>query len=143
MSEGETGAASAAGSAAQFSRLRIDKWLWHARIAKTRSLAQTLVRTGKVRVNSAKVAQPSRAVGPGDVLTVLKDRRVLVLRILAVGERRGPAPEARALYEDMSPPPPPRKPAAPRPLPQAVRDEGAGRPTKRERRQLERLRGDD
>lgn len=124
-------------------RLRVDKWLWHARITKTRSLAQTLVKTGKVRVNAAKVAQPSRVVGAGDVLTVLKDRRVLVLKIVAVGERRGPAPEARALYEDMSPPPPPRTERPPRPLPQAVRDDGAGRPTKRERRQMERLRGED
>ena len=124
-------------------RLRVDKWLWHARITKTRGLAQTLVKTGKVRVNAERIAQASRAVGPGDVLTVLKDRRVLVLEIVAVGERRGPAPEAQALYKDMSPPPPPRKPTAPKPLPQAVRDEGAGRPTKRERRQLNRLRGDD
>ena len=124
-------------------RLRVDKWLWHARITKTRGLAQTLIRTGKVRVNAERIAQPARAVGPGDVLTVLKDRRVLVLEVVAVGARRGPAPEAQGLYKDRSPPPPPRKPSAPKPLPQAVRDEGAGRPTKRERRQLERLRGDD
>ena len=136
MSEPVEAADSLAGGA----RLRVDKWLWHARVTKTRSLAQALVKTGKVRVNGTKIAQASRAVGAGDVLTVVKDREVKVLKVVAVGERRGPAPEAQALYEDLSPPPPPREARPPRPLPQAVREEGAGRPTKRERRELDRLR---
>ena len=66
-------------------RIRVDKWLWHARLTKTRSLAQALIRTGKLRVNSDKIATPSRAVGPGDVLTLVKDRQVLVVRIEGVG----------------------------------------------------------
>lgn len=119
-------------------RLRVDKWLWYARIAKTRSLAQVLVREGKVRVDGVRISSASRNVEPGNVLTVLKGRQVLVLKVLSLATRRGPAPEAQALYEDLTPPPPPREP---RPLKQAVREEGAGRPTKRERRETERLRG--
>ena len=121
-------------------RIRVDKWLWHARLTKTRSLAQALIRTGKLRVNSDKIATPSRAVGPGDVLTLVKDRQVLVVRIEGVGQRRGPAPEAQALYADLTPPPPPKVEAPRTPADQGRRDEGAGRPTKRERRQLERFR---
>ena len=119
-------------------RLRVDKWLWYARIAKTRSFAQTLVRDGKVRVDGTRISSASRAIEPGNVLTVVKGRQILVVKILSLADRRGPAPEAQALYEDLSPAPPPREP---RPLRQAVREEGAGRPTKRERREIERLRG--
>ena len=122
-------------------RLRIDKWLWHARLCKSRSLAQTLVKTGKVRVNGSKVSVPSRALVAGDVLTVVKERQLYVVRVVALGTRRGPAPEAQALYEDLSPPPVP-KPAVDTRLPADAgrRAEGAGRPTKRERRELERFR---
>ena len=84
---------------------RIDKWLFFARVAKSRSLAAKLVQAGHVRVNRDKIDQPARQVKPGDVLTIRLDRRILVWRVLAAGMRRGPAGEARALYEDLAPPP--------------------------------------
>ncbi len=109
---------------------RIDKWLWHARVVKTRTLAQKLVADGKVRLNREVVGAPKQAVRPGDVLTIALERRILVFAIVGIGERRGPATEAQALYEDRSPPPPPRhEPAGPR-------------PTKRDRRRLEAARSD-
>lgn len=79
-------------------RLRIDKWLWHARFCKTRGLAATMVERGAVRVNGQRVVKPGRAVGPGDVLTLALGGQVRVLRVLACGTRRGPAPEAQGLY---------------------------------------------
>ena len=83
-------------------RLRIDKWLWHARVVKTRSLAARLVADGHVRVNGTRAEAPAKAVKPGDVLTIALERTVLVYRVKALGERRGPAPEAQGLYEDLS-----------------------------------------
>ena len=83
-------------------RQRIDKWLFFARIAKSRSLAAKIVATGAVRVNRTKIEQPSHLVRAGDVLTLKTYRDVRVLRILAPGVRRGPAPEARLLYEDLA-----------------------------------------
>ncbi len=116
-------------------RQRIDKWLFFARIIKSRTLAAKLVEAGKVRVNGDKIDQPAHPIKPGDGLTITLDRRIAVLRVLQPGARRGPAEEARTLYEDLSPPPD----ARPAP-PVAERDEGAGRPTKRERREIDRLR---
>ncbi|KAB0679240.1 RNA-binding S4 domain-containing protein [Aureimonas leprariae] len=84
---------------------RIDKWLFFARLVKSRSLAQKLVLAGAVRVNREKIDNPARTVRLGDVLTVAVARDVRVLRILASGTRRGPAPEARLLYEDLGRPP--------------------------------------
>ena len=84
--------------------LRIDKWLWHARLAKTRTLAQRLVSGGHVRLNRVPVRQASQTVRPGDVLTVAAFGRVRVLRVVALGARRGPAEEARTLFEDLTPP---------------------------------------
>ncbi|MEI2387254.1 RNA-binding S4 domain-containing protein [Breoghania sp. JC706] len=124
-----------AGTAEQ-GRLRIDKWLWYARVTKSRSLAQKLAASGHVRLNKERVTGAAQQVRIGDVLTIALERRVLVLRILALGNRRGPAPEARLLYEDLSPPPAPRAETPPSP---AVREAGAGRPTKRDRRQIERF----
>ncbi|WP_371681858.1 RNA-binding S4 domain-containing protein [Labrenzia sp. VG12] len=121
--------------------LRIDKWLWYARVTKSRSLAQKLATSGHVRVNRDKISSASKTIRTGDVLTVALDRRVLVLKILALGTRRGPYEEARKLYEDLSPPPPPRE--APPPPPPGQREAGAGRPTKRDRRKLDALRGED
>lgn len=117
-------------------RLRIDKWLWYARVTKSRSLAQKLATSGHVRLNKERVTGAAQQVRVGDVLTVALERRVLVLRVQALGQRRGPASEARLLYEDLSPPPPPRPE---RPSPVAEREAGTGRPTKRERRQMERF----
>lgn len=85
-------------------RQRIDKWLFFARVVKSRSLAAKLVAAGHVRVNRDKADQPSRAVKPGDVLTIALDRKVLVWRVLALGARRGPPQEARTLYEDLGAP---------------------------------------
>lgn len=120
-------------------KLRIDKWLWYARVVKTRSLAQALVKSGKVRCNTNRVAASSHQVLPGDVLTIALERQIRILKVVALGTRRGPAPEAQGLYEDMSPPPTPKDPSL-WTTRQAVRDEGAGRPTKKERRDLMRLR---
>jgi ribosome-associated heat shock protein Hsp15 len=78
---------------------RLDKWLWFARILKSRTSAAQLIEGGKVRVNRARVVKPSHTVQKGDVLTVALRGRVLVLRILACGTRRGPPAEAKLLYE--------------------------------------------
>lgn len=87
------------------SRQRLDKWLWFTRVVKTRSLAARLVTEGHVRVNSTRVAVASKSVRTGDVVTVALERHVRVLKVLAGGTRRGPAPEARTLYEDLAPRP--------------------------------------
>ena len=121
-------------------RQRIDKWLFFARAVKSRSLAAKLVVAGRVRVNRDKAAQASDTVKAGDVLTITLDRRILVWKVLAPGMRRGPAEEARALYEDMSPAPAAHDPALPDAV-APVRQAGSGRPTKRERRQTDRLMG--
>lgn len=92
--------------------------------------------SGGVRVNSTKIAKAAYAVGPGDVLTFAQARQIRVVRIVACGPRRGPAPEAQALYEDLSPPPA----APPSDAPRAPKFEGKGRPTKRDRRILDRNR---
>ncbi len=83
---------------------RLDKWLWFARFARTRSLAARLVEDGKVRVNREKILKPAQSVRPGDVITAAIGGRVRVVRIAAPGARRGPAEEARTLYEDLTPP---------------------------------------
>jgi len=83
-------------------RQRIDKWLFFARVVKSRSLAAKLAQSGRVRVNREKIDQASQLVRPGDVLTITLDRRVLVYRVLSPGLRRGPAEEARTLYEDLT-----------------------------------------
>ncbi|MEM9852991.1 MAG: RNA-binding S4 domain-containing protein [Pseudomonadota bacterium] len=118
--------------------MRVDKWLWQARFFKTRSLASKIVAEGKVRVNAQPISKPSRSLALGDVLTFPQGHAVRVIKVLDFGVRRGPAPEAQALYEDLSPPV-----AAP-PLP-ADRTPGqermGGRPTKRDRRSIDRLEG--
>ena len=118
-------------------RQRLDKWLWYARIAKTRTLATRLVETGKARVNRSRVTKASRSVRAGDVITLAIHSQVRVLKVVACGVRRGPAAEARLLYEDLSPPPAPREKSSRPPLPPAQREKGAGRPTKRDRRQMD------
>jgi ribosome-associated heat shock protein Hsp15 len=82
-------------------RQRIDKWLWFARIVKSRTLAAKLVTEGRIRVNSARVETPAKAIAPGDVLTIALAREVKVLRVLGNAERRGPYSEARLLYQDI------------------------------------------
>ena len=110
--------------------LRVDKWLWYARFFKTRSLTAKLVTARKVRVNSVPIAKPSFAIKPGDVLTFVQGDDTRVIKVELLGARRGPAPEAAALYADMSPEPNIREyvPANPK-------FAGKGRPTKKDRRQ--------
>jgi ribosome-associated heat shock protein Hsp15 len=115
-------------------RQRIDKWLWHVRVVRTRSAASALVAAGLVRLNAARVDAASRLVRPGDVVTVALDRNVRILKVLGFAERRGSAELARPLFEDLSPPPAPPPDFQP-----MQRPPGAGRPTKRERREIDRL----
>ncbi len=88
----------------EIGRQRLDKWLWFARVVKSRTLAARLVSEGHVRLNGARVRVPARCVGPGDVLTIALERQVRVLRVVEPGERRGPFAEAQRLYEDLSVP---------------------------------------
>jgi ribosome-associated heat shock protein Hsp15 len=117
-------------------RQRIVKWLFFARIAKSRTLAQEWVVGGHVSVNGEKVRRSSADVRVGDRLEVLAERRTYVLVVRAPGARRGPYEEARLLYDDESPPQ-----ERLTLFEQAQRAPGAGRPEKRERRALDRLRG--
>jgi len=119
-------------------RQRIDKWLWHARVVRTRTGAAALVNGGHVRLNGARAGAASQPVRAGDVVTVALDRAVRLLKVTGFAERRGDADAARLLFEDLSPP----KSSAPG-LPVAARDLGAGRPTKQERRATDRLLGRD
>jgi ribosome-associated heat shock protein Hsp15 len=88
--------------AAQTERQRIDRWLWHARLVRTRGDAATLAGAGYVRVNGARIDAPGRMVRSGDVITVALDRRVRVLKVMGFVERRGPAGTTAVLYEDLA-----------------------------------------
>lgn len=121
-------------------RQRIDKWLWHARVVRTRSAAAALVTAGHVRLNGERCQATSHGVKAGDVITVALDRAVRVMKVAGFAERRGDAAAARPLYQDLTPAP---ATVPPQPPPVGVRDPGSGRPTKRERRAIDRLTGDD
>ena len=84
-------------------RQRLDKWVWHARIVRTRADAAALVSKGRVRLNGARETSPGHAVKVGDVLTIALDARVRVLKVIAFAERRGDASAAVQLYEDLQP----------------------------------------
>jgi ribosome-associated heat shock protein Hsp15 len=115
---------------------RVDSWIWSVRLAKSRSAASTACKGGHVRVNGARV-KPAHVVRPGDEVRVRQgdqDRIVIVTKVIT---KRVGAPVAAECYIDNSPPPPPREAAAPA----GVRDRGAGRPTKRERRSIDKLLG--
>jgi len=116
--------------------IRIDKWLWAARAFKTRSLAADACDGGKVDING-DAAKPAKPVRAGDRVEITTPVGRRILKVTALSERRGPAAAARALYDDLTPPAPPR---ARQPKP-PYRPPGAGRPTKRERRDIDRLRG--
>jgi ribosome-associated heat shock protein Hsp15 len=88
--------------APDFTRQRIDKWLWHARVVRTRSDAAALVTAGHVRLNGKRITAAGQPVRPGDVLTLALDRSVRVLEVAGFRERRGAAPAARALYREMT-----------------------------------------
>jgi len=116
--------------------VRLDRWLVAARIFKTRGDAQVACTGGKVKLNGSAV-KAGHDVKRGDEIRAEAPRGSLVLIVRDLGEKRLSAPLARELYEDHSPPPPAKEELI------AVRDRGAGRPTKADRRALERLRGDD
>ena len=139
------------------SNLRVDQWLWFARIAKSRTLAQALIERGKVRINRIRIDKPSQQVRPGDVITIALGPRVRVLQISALSTRRGPASEAARLYVELTPSAGATKSATvvvqshsnasaaqqnivpSDPGTAGLRPPGAGRPTKRERRATDRL----
>lgn len=118
---------------------RLDKWLWFARVAKTRTQAASLVTEGKIRVNSEKVAKPGLSVRVGDVITCSARKDVRILKIKDLGESRGSAPAALLLFEDLTPPKSREAIADERASALAARAPGLGRPTKRDRRQIDRL----
>ena len=122
--------------------LRLDKWLWFARFFKSRNLASTLCAAGKVRIGGEAVRKANRQVRPGDVLTFPQGRHIRVIKILALAARRGPASEARLLYEDLKPPDAANRLPGDTP-PVGRRPQGSGRPTKRERRQIGKLQTED
>ena len=123
--------------------LRLDKWLWQARFMKSRSLATKLCQSSKVRINSEITSKAHHLVRPGDVLTFPKGTHIRVIKIVALGTRRGPAPEAQALYEDLAPPVARQKSDKAAVAKPAKRELGAGRPTKTERRAIDKLMGRD
>jgi ribosome-associated heat shock protein Hsp15 len=128
---------------------RLDQWLWFARVTKSRTLAQALIERGKVRVNRDKAGRPSQLLKAGDVITMSLGPKVRILAVKAFGVRRGPAVEAQALYEELTPAADQTKSStaveksAGTPLSTEftapVRPPGTGRPTKRERRDTVRL----
>jgi len=123
------------------SRQRIDKWLFFTRMVKSRSLAQSHIQSGHVRINGERVIQPSQTVKVGDKVELALERRDVVLIVKSGGERRGPYEEARLLYEDLTPLPNETKRLTP--YEQAMRATGAGRPTKKERRAIDKLMSDE
>ena len=123
---------------------RLDKWLWFVRVIKTRTQAAALVTEGKVRVNRQRIDKPSQTLKPGDVVTVNVRGHIRILKMIAPGERRGPAAEAQQLFEDLTPPPTPSQAAQEAGTGHGQRLPGLGRPTKRDRRRIDQMQsGDD
>ncbi|QPP05513.1 RNA-binding S4 domain-containing protein [Streptomyces bathyalis] len=118
--------------------VRVDVWIWSVRLTKTRSTAASACRAGHVRVNGDRV-KPAHPLRPGDQVRVRNAGRERVVVVSRIIRKRVGAPVAVECYTDHSPPPPPREAVAPA----GRRDRGAGRPTKRDRREMERLRGMD
>lgn len=116
-------------------KLRLDKWLWFARFVKTRGLAQDLCESGHVRLNGQSVSKASTPVKPGDELVLVLGPYRRFLRVLALGVRRGPAPEAQTLYEETA------ETERLTGFLSEFRPSGEGRPTKKDRRALDRLKG--
>ncbi|KNB52361.1 RNA-binding S4 domain-containing protein [Streptomyces caatingaensis] len=118
------------------SPVRVDSWIWSVRLTKTRSLAAAACRAGHVRVNGER-AKPAQTLRPGDEVRLFHAGRERVVVVSRLVRKRVGAPVAAECFVDNSPPVPPREVAAA----VGVRDRGAGRPTKRDRREIERLRG--
>jgi ribosome-associated heat shock protein Hsp15 len=116
--------------------VRIDSWIWSVRLVKTRSLGAAACKGGHVRVNGERV-KPSHSLRVGDEVRLRAETRERVVVVKRLIRKRVGAPVAVQCYIDNSPPPPPREAVAPA----GIRDRGAGRPTKRDRREMERLRG--
>ena len=123
-------------------RIRLDKWLWAARFYKTRSLAVDEIGKGRVQVNG-QPAKPAREVGAGDVVSIRKEDPATHVRVVAVSGVRGPAPVARRLCEETPESAAARERAAEmrRLAPEPALDIAAGRPTKRDRRLIDQMRG--
>ena len=115
--------------------IRIDRWLWAARFFKSRSLACAACDGGKVDVND-QAAKPAKLIRSGDLLQITQPGRKRIVRVVGISDRRGPGAQAAELYADLTPPPPPKEARTP---PSVHRPRGAGRPTKRDRRLLDRL----
>ena len=130
-------------SAAPPDTQRIDKWLWCARFFKTRSLAGKAVSAGGFRLTrhdqTQRVSKPGFNVQPNDRIAFTRGERLFVVKVESCARRRAPASEAQTLYEDLSPPPPP-KPDRVSSAGSGVREKGSGRPTKKERREIAKLR---
>jgi ribosome-associated heat shock protein Hsp15 len=124
---------------------RIDKWLWFARFGKTRAIAQKLVERGQVTLNGTKVSKSSASVRVGDKVSIVLETVKRHVTVLALGERRGPAEEARLLYDEPAPREKLASDEAALPLyrPMLTREKGAGRPTKKDRRDISRELGWD
>lgn len=119
---------------------RLDKWLWYARFFKSRTLATRLCASGRLRVNGSIVKKAHYVLKPGDVLTFPKGPHIRVIRVMAMGTRRGPAAEARTLYDDLEPPQPLDSVISATKDKVAERERGSGRPTKVQRRATDKLR---
>ena len=118
--------------------LRLDKWLWFARFCKSRTQAASLCAAGRLRLDGTLIHKAHQPIRPGAVLTFPLGPHIRVIRVLALGVRRGPPAEARTLYEDLDPPAAaPAAAASP-----AARETGSGRPTKADRRATDRLKSD-
>lgn len=120
-------------------KLRLDKWLWQARFFKSRSIASTMCKARKVRVNGQHAAKASQTVGVGDILTFPQANRIRVIEIIELGTRRGPATEAVLLYNDLTPPEEKAEDMKAGTAKNPTREKGQGRPTKADRRALDHL----
>jgi ribosome-associated heat shock protein Hsp15 len=112
-------------------RQRLDKWLWHARLTRTRTLAAQLIAAGKIRVNGERSLKASREISPGDVVTGMKAGQLFVVRVLGAADRRGSATLAQTLYEDLTPEQEDQD---------ASMESKGPRPTKRDRRRIDAMR---
>ncbi len=118
---------------------RIDRWLWFSRQFKTRTLAARMVASGHVRINHKRITKVSHLVQVDDTITFVANKKVKVLKVAAIGARRGPAVEAATLYHDLSPVEIPQTKEARIAAASGQREEGAGRPTKKQRREIDAL----
>ncbi len=118
---------------------RIDRWLWFSRQFKTRTLAAKMVTSGHIRINHKRITKASHLVQVDDTITFVTNKKVKVLKVAAIGARRGPAVEAMTLYHDLSPVETPKTKEARKAVTSGQREEGAGRPTKKQRREIDAL----